>query len=330
MKIRLGKTRFLFERKGLVLVEMSFLVLVFLSSGLVLARRQNILSKDNRDGKGNTPAAVEGEHKNKSRTGNLAIKVPKNVSSGLGKNNLLKKKEEPQSGLSQGDNSSRGDKENSHRPKAGENGDHDNISLNAVKSSDGLRGEKGSRVSAAPTAIPTPTLASGGNLVSPTASLPRISPSPVTDSPTLTPSPAIEPTGEQSTPTETKGVSLSAKSAATSRADGELTITATEYDHGYWDFLINGDFRFLQPNRIYQLWLCGVNCSSHTSAKFMTDGSGNASISGAVINHAQINDPVSKINVWELPPQGEIIEDGTTCYNTSNSSEPCLGADLHF
>lgn len=215
-----------------------------------------------------------------------------------------------------------------------------------TNSSSGIGGNDNSSSSPTPTptvvSTPTPTPFPTTTQLPDAASTPTPLPT-ATPFPTSTPVPTYEPVSTPTpvptatpTPTpeaavsETKEVTLFPASSATPNANGSLTITAQKYDHGYWDFVILGSFRFLQPQRLYQVWLCNTGCSSHTDAKFQTDESGNASLSEVVINHPQVNDPVSSIKVWELPPSGEIIEDPTTCYYISNDAKPCLEGSIRF
>lgn len=180
-----------------------------------------------------------------------------------------------------------------------------------------------------PSPTPTPTISLSATPTQTPTKTPFSEPTP-TPIPTSTPTPPFSTPTPTSVPSETKEVVLLSASPAVPNADGQLTITALKHDHGYWDFVVSGSFRFLQPQSLYQLWFCNINCSSHDDAKFMTDDSGSASLSEVVINHPQVNDPVSSIRVWELPPAGEIIEDSNTCYGSSNNSSPCLNGSISF
>ncbi len=169
--------------------------------------------------------------------------------------------------------------------------------------------------------VPTSTLA----FIPTNSPIPTTVPT-VTLVPTSTPTPA--PT--ENNPSEIMNVSLSAESSATPHAEGDLQITVVKNSNGYWDFILSGTFTSLQPQRTYQVWICNINCSSNSNAKFITDSLGNGSISNATINYAQGNDPVKNIKIWEVPPQGEIKSNSTTCYMLSNNSTPCLQAPFSF
>ena len=174
---------------------------------------------------------------------------------------------------------------------------------------------------------PTPTRV----IVTPSPVLTSSTPTPTpTSGPLANSTPTPTPTVTPSVSTETKEVSLFPASSATPNASGRTTIKAIKNANGYWDFVVSGEFKSLQPNRLYQFYICGSNCSSHTLAKFSTDGDGGGNLSEVVINHAQSRDPVSRVVVWEVPPQGEIKEDPTTCYGLSLSSPACLSASVYF
>ena len=154
--------------------------------------------------------------------------------------------------------------------------------------------------------------------------------------PTPTSTPMLDPTSTPTptpVPTETKETMLFPYNSAVPNADGKITITAKKYEHGYWDFVISGSFRFLQPRKIYQLWLCGTEgtgCSSHTDAKFMTDENGNASLANMTIHYPQGKYPLDKIVVWEAETaENEIPQDKNNCYPNTGAS-PCLEGSIHF
>jgi len=149
--------------------------------------------------------------------------------------------------------------------------------------------------------------------------------------PTLTPIPTIPtPTATNSPSSQNVELTLFPEGSATPNGNGKVNLNVIKNDNGYWDFIVSGAFKSLQPQRNYQFWLCNTNCSSHSDAKFTTDSSGHGSISNVTINYAQVNDPLSRAVVWENPPQGEIKSDSTTCYMISNNSSSCLKASISF
>ena len=174
-----------------------------------------------------------------------------------------------------------------------------------------------------PTKIPT--------LVPTVTSTPYIQPSPKA-TPTLTPIPTQTPV--PAVPTETVSrttisISMNREGGFTPSGRGEANITAIKNLNGYWDFVISATINNLWPQRNYQLWLCGINCSSGSEARLTTTENGGGSIT-ATINHNQGGDPVNRIVVWERPPGGEIPNDPTACFMHSNTSTPCLKGDIAF
>jgi len=200
-------------------------------------------------------------------------------------------------------------------PEVGDGGDTDN----SQEQVGGDSNNQSENLSPTPTSSPTPTIPSG---VLPTS----------TNAPTAIPTNIIYPTNtpilESATPTptttqierETKDYNLSPQGSCTPGAFGSVSITAIKYEHGYWDFDISGSFNSLNSGQSYQVWLCNIDCSSYSGAKFSTDGLGNGSIE-TTINHAQINDPVSSIRIYQI---------SGGCQMESNDSTPCLQAGISF
>jgi len=182
--------------------------------------------------------------------------------------------------------------------------------------------QKSSSVSAAPTVTSsvTPRQQSPTHTVQPTQSQTVVP----TDAPTQTPVP--------SEPENTSiNISLNSSSQAVSSGHGSVSGQVKKNTNGYWDFDVTGNFTNLQPNRRYQLWFCGTNCSSNSSSRFTSDSQGNGSFSNVTINHAQGNDPLSRVVLWEQPENGtEIVENSTTCYQVSNNSPTCLFSGISF
>jgi len=179
-------------------------------------------------------------------------------------------------------------------------------------------------------ASPTPD-ASASPTPTPT-STPIATPTPISTS-TPTPKPVVTPTPTPTvSPTPNpviSNVSVTLNPGeATPYATGLVEMNVKENSNGYWDYQITGSFSALQPNRTYQLWLCGINCSSHTSAKFQTNDSGTGSISGVTITHAQWNDPLDLVSIWEVQPAGLIPDDPSACFKVSINSNSCLAGSI--
>ncbi|PIZ65540.1 hypothetical protein COY15_03000, partial [Candidatus Roizmanbacteria bacterium CG_4_10_14_0_2_um_filter_39_12] len=69
----------------------------------------------------------------------------------------------------------------------------------------------------------------------------------------------------------------------------------------------------------------------NSSSRFTSDSQGNGSFSNVTINHAQGNDPLRRVVLWEQPENGtEIVENSTTCYQVSNNSPTCLSSGISF
>lgn len=165
-----------------------------------------------------------------------------------------------------------------------------------------------------PGASPTPT-----SKVQPTNS-------PIPRPPTSTPIPTATATPEptQSSTEETPfSFSLSPQGSFTPNAQGQGSGTITK-PSGFWNFTFSANFTKLIPGRTYQLWLCGTNCSSHTSTQFTADGQGNGSFSNVLITHHQAKDPINRIAVWEASVPGIIQDDATACVMLSINAAPCL------
>jgi hypothetical protein len=113
---------------------------------------------------------------------------------------------------------------------------------------------------------------------------------------------------------------------------GSVSLLVTKNPNGYWDFLVTqANFKSLEPKRTYQLHLCGsYGCSSHSSAKFVTDALGNGSFANVKINHNQWNNPANKLVVYEDLSPGPIPTDPKSCPMISLSSTPCLKGSVLF
>lgn len=135
-------------------------------------------------------------------------------------------------------------------------------------------------------------------------------------SPTSTP--AAPPVGETF-----QSIPLVPQPPFVPNAFGKFAGSVVKNTNGYWDFKIMGYFQRMIADRNYQLFLCGVNCSSATLSKFVPDRTGNATIN-VTINHNQAKDPITRVAVWEIPQPGPISTDPTACMMTSISSKPCL------
>ena len=182
--------------------------------------------------------------------------------------------------------------------------------------------QKSSSVSATPTVTPsvTPKQLSPTHTVQPTKTPTQVP----TDAPTQTPVPS-EPESSSI------DINLNSSSQAVSSGHGSVSGQVKRNTNGYWDFNVSGTFTNLQPNRRYQLWFCGTNCSSNSSSRFTSDGQGSGSFSNVTIGHAQGNDPINRVVLWEQPENGsEILENNTTCYQVSINSTPCLSQGMSF
>ncbi len=160
-------------------------------------------------------------------------------------------------------------------------------------------------ITPSPSVYPTPT----PRLLSPTPILP-------------TPTPATSPTSISINQPFT--YTLTAQGNFTPNATGNGGGTVTKNVNGYWDYKISVLANNLMPNKQYQLWICGINCSSVTAAQFTTNNQGTGTFTGAVINHAQWNDPIQKIAIWEIQPAGPLPTDPNACFKLSNTSQACL------
>jgi hypothetical protein len=143
--------------------------------------------------------------------------------------------------------------------------------------------------------------------------------------PTVAPSATVPPAN-------TVNVSLFPVSGFTPNGRGNVSFTVTKNSNGYWDFLVlNASYTSLEPNRSYQLHLCGENgCSSHSGARFTTNNLGNGSFGNVLINHNQWNNPITRVVVYEYITSGPIPTDPKSCPMVSLSSTPCLKASLSF
>ena len=182
--------------------------------------------------------------------------------------------------------------------------------------------QKSSIVSAVPTITPsiTPKQLSPTHTVQPT------------QSPTQIPTAAPTQIPVSSEPESSSiNMSLSSSSQAVPSGHGSVSGQVKKNTNGYWDFNISGTFTNLQSNRNYQLWFCGTNCSSNSSSRFTSDDQGSGGFSNVTIGHAQGNDPLNRVVLWEQPENGaEILENNTTCYQISNNSSPCLSQGMSF
>lgn len=158
-----------------------------------------------------------------------------------------------------------------------------------------------------------------------------------TPTPTFTPTRTPTPTSTMaptSTPVQNTNMSISLYLTPpgnyTLEARANLNMEVIKNVNGYWDFLLSGEITKLMPSREYQIWLCGVNCSSNTEARFNTDENGNKSLSNIKISgHNQKGDSLNRIVIYEMPKQGEEIpNDPTACFMVSNDSIPCLKREL--
>ncbi len=201
----------------------------------------------------------------------------------------------------------------------------------SITENDGNQAVVGSPTNGTTSTSPTPTPAPSVTPVpTPSPITPTPTPTPV-PTPTPIPSPTPTPTPTPAVERQTATVTLSVQGSFTPGASAAGTLEALKNTNGYWDFTTSISVSHLQPSRTYQVWLCAANCSSHTSARFQTDSSGNGSISGVVIGHHQAGDPLNSIKIWELPPSGaEIPNDPTACFMVSNTSTPCLKSNLSW
>jgi hypothetical protein len=168
--------------------------------------------------------------------------------------------------------------------------------------------------SGSPTATPTPTPTPTTTSVSPTATL--------TPRPTNT---VVPPSPTPTSQTQSYNFTLNHQASFTGAGSGNGQVTKNS--NGFWDFSLNASFTNLSPNRNYQLWLCGNNCSSFTNAMFATDSSGAGSLSNTTITHNQIGDPLSRIAVWDMSVG---TTDPNFCVMISNNSTPCLQSQFSF
>lgn len=182
-----------------------------------------------------------------------------------------------------------------------------------------------------PTSRPTVTLALTPTPTRSTSSTPTPTFVPqATNTPAPTATSIPTPTPETSN-TVDFNFTMNQKSSFTPNATGTINGKVIKNSHGYWDAVFSANFTNLMPSRKYQVWICGINCGSHTAAQFTTDSSGNGSFSNTTITIAQKVDPVNRIVVWENPPQGaEVPNDPTACFHISLNSPTCLSNGLAF
>lgn len=148
---------------------------------------------------------------------------------------------------------------------------------------------------------------------------------------TLTPIPSPTPTQPTSNISNINFNLNSNGANFTPNAKGSGSGTVTKNSNGYWDYAINVGFSNLMPNRNYQIWLCGTNCSSnYNSCRFITDNSGNYNLSQCQTTHAQWNDPIRRIAVWENPVDREAGSDPRACPMVSMDYTPCISTVFNF
>jgi len=219
---------------------------------------------------------------------------------------------------------------NKNQEDTAEEGDNSNTDSNQPNNTPTPQSPTTAPQSPTPTPqSPTPTLQPTAPTATPT-SVPNSTP---TQTPSSTPSPTVTPFDEDDTdltPTTYAKYNLSPDGSATPNAFGWVEFQVIMNNNGYWDFNTSAEMNMLQPNRRYQLWICNTNCSSTNQARFTTDSTGHASLSNVIINHAQGNDPVSSVKIWQLSDAGEIIDDATTCFMHGNSSIACLKTNIGF
>jgi hypothetical protein len=183
---------------------------------------------------------------------------------------------------------------------------------------------------------PTPTLQPSitptGVAASATPTVKTVPSNTPTVKPTNTPTNTLTPQATATPAIETLqwNADLGQKGDFAPGARGGITVLTKKNTNGYWQHTISGSFSHLMPNRNYQLWFCGINCSSNNEAKFTTDSEGRGSINNSEITHNQSGDPLKRAAVWEIPPGGEVPSDPTACFMVSMDYGPCLETGISF
>lgn len=140
------------------------------------------------------------------------------------------------------------------------------------------------------------------------------------------------PPGTPVPPPQTYNFSLFPVASFTPNGRGSVSLSVTKNPNGYWDILITqANFQKLEPQRTYQLHLCGDSgCSSHSSARFVTNALGSGSLANVAFTHNQWNNPANKLVVYEYLSSGPIPTDPKSCPMISLASTPCLKGGVLF
>jgi len=179
-----------------------------------------------------------------------------------------------------------------------------------------------------PTETVEPTLTEVPTIALKPTSTPKLTPTPtptVTLTITPTASPSLSPSLTPISSIQSFNFTLDHQGSFTGSGSGSGQVTKNSNSN--WRFSINASFSNLSPNKNYQLWLCGNECSSFTNAMFATDSNGVGSLTGTTIEHNQNVDQLKRIAVWDMSVG---TTDPSVCIMTSSTATPCLQGQFSF